>query len=90
MSITAQEMYQSLRTVGQWYIGDATGAPILPKGLAETTARSLAMSYYKERDEYRAQGGRAPTWELDRDLFLHYADIFILKISGYNSPMGLL
>ena len=78
ISIPALEMYRALRMAGQWYIGDIAGSPLLPKGLAATVARSLASSYYRERDEYRVQGGRIATWEHDTSME-HSAEVFSMR-----------
>ena len=84
ISVSAMDLYKSLRTTGQWYIGDIAGTPVLPKGVAATVARSLASSYHEERDEFRALGGRPPTWKHDSSME-HAADVYTMRSSSAST-----
>ena len=58
--------------------------------MVEVTKRISTLSLERGARDWTARSVDVSTAGLPGDLFLHYADIFILKISGYNSPMGLL
>jgi len=77
LAISASELYSSLPSSGQWYIGDCTGSPVGPNGVDAHLQQILWKTYLAERDEFRRKRHADPKWILDSSM-QHSAAVFNL------------
>ena len=78
LNISASELYSSLPSSGQWYIGDCTGSPVGPNGVGAHLQHRLWKTYLAERDEFRRKRQADPKWVLDSSM-QHSAAVFNLE-----------
>ena len=84
LRVPAKSIYSKLMYQGQWYVGDITGSPVLPKGVKSTIHYNLHKQYLIERDIFRTKRGDLPIWEHDSSMF-HAATVYGVRSSSPNT-----
>ena len=83
LRITATDLYNSLGSTGQWFVGNTDGSPVGPRGVRDRIDKERMTLYHKERDDYRADRGDSRIWEHETTM-KHSSIVFKLK----QAPAG--